>query len=408
MKKKIVAAMLLITLVTTILIGCGNAVETGGTVENSQGDTVDTIENVDSKETEESGDVDNLDVEEDDNSSEYIEPVEVEPEVAEDEEVEEELEEVPLNVAVADREFFDYINEQRVSAGLEPFEWDESYIEDLTGDVIDYAETHELPADGLITMGIEVLNFGWDTDYSDWFNRSVGRKSYYLADPQGYAIGSGACVVLYDGEYYFSAFIGKFEDVDTPKTEQSAGVVKNDTTESPKVPEVPEVPTVPETPAVADSGSVASNGGYTFEFEGEGFSGWGNSNQGAVSGITSTPGQSAEAAWDSAKLLSDILTLVNDARADAGLEPLVWDSGLDADALRRAVEISTNFVHENLPANCGENILNDGSGTAQSCFNWWWQSKSHHDNMLYSAYTRISVAVYYDGTSYYASMLLGL
>ncbi len=119
-----------------------------------------------------------------------------------------------------------------------------------------------------------------------------------------------------------------------------------------------------------------------------------------------------EQAWDSARLLPDILTLVNNARAEAGVGALTWDSGLDGDSMRRAIEISSNFVHENLPSDCGENILSgfsDSNGlSAETCFTLWWNSPVHHDNMLNAYYTRISVALYFDGGMTYASMLLGL
>lgn len=119
--------------------------------------------------------------------------------------------------------------------------------------------------------------------------------------------------------------------------------------------------------------------------------------------------QSFSGAWASAQLLTDILSLVNDARAETGVGALVWDNSLDADAMRRAVEISTNFAHENVPARCGENIHMQSWGcSAEDAFNSWWNSQGHHDNMLNEKYTRISVALFFDGRYYYASMLLGL
>lgn len=111
-------------------------------------------------------------------------------------------------------------------------------------------------------------------------------------------------------------------------------------------------------------------------------------------------------AWASAQLLTDILSLVNNARVEAGVPEVVWDNGLDADARRRAEEVSVNFNHDGRPSGCAENISGSSECSANKFFELWWNSEGHRNNMLKDSKTTISVAVYYDGHMYYAVMLL--
>lgn len=53
----------------------------------------------------------------------------------------------------------------------------------------------------------------------------------------------------------------------------------------------------------------------------------------------------------------DMLNYVNVARAEEGLNALIWDDSLEELAKRRAQEIVSNFSHDGCPGYAGENIL---------------------------------------------------
>ena len=99
----------------------------------------------------------------------------------------------------------------------------------------------------------------------------------------------------------------------------------------------------------------------------------------------------------------EILSLVNEKRKEADLDPLVWNDVLANDASLRAKEISKKFSHtrpngkdwytldeDNM---YGEN-LGKGYETAQEVFDAWMNSKSHKENILWEEFTQIGIAVY--------------
>lgn len=92
----------------------------------------------------------------------------------------------------------------------------------------------------------------------------------------------------------------------------------------------------------------------------------------------------------------EMLTLVNEDRANNGADALVWDSGLESIALERALEIASNFSHDGMRGCSGENI-HAGSSTAEGANSSWINSSGHHANRINPGYTKYACAYSYDG-----------
>jgi len=125
--------------------------------------------------------------------------------------------------------------------------------------------------------------------------------------------------------------------------------------------------------------------------------------QATVSG-NATDGLSTEA--------GEVFAQVNQARADIGLSELVWSDELAAAAEVRAEEIHQSFSHTrpdgspwwtaNSEIIYGENIAK-GYQSADSVVTAWMESSDHKDNILYSGFQTIGIAVYnVDGEWYWA------
>ncbi|MDE5932667.1 MAG: CAP domain-containing protein [Lachnospiraceae bacterium] len=108
----------------------------------------------------------------------------------------------------------------------------------------------------------------------------------------------------------------------------------------------------------------------------------------------------------------EVFTQVNQARAEIGLPELVWSDELAAAAEVRAQEIHQAFSHTrpdgspwwtaNSELIYGENIAK-GYQSADSVVTAWMESSDHKDNILYSGFQTIGVAVYsVDGKWYWA------
>lgn len=382
-----------------------------------------------------------------------IETVESTNEVEVDEEETEKVEEVeeayPIGEVVAEKEFLNYVNERRAEAGLDSFIWDDELFDITSERVLEYVEKNSPPdRDGIWAAGLEMTPK--DADFAKMFE---SYSDVLLNSVEGYVADAAAVGSYYSGSYWYWIFdanlASKYTYAEMDETiyyaVNSVNVRAQPSTDGTKL------TNLVKGEAVKVTAQCNETGWYRIQDE-TGETGYvsnnylstqkpatqvASSNSGGSSGIAGTvdldsmsyeeflqglfgpdsfvagsSGTGSMQAWDSARLLPDILTLVNNARAEAGVGALTWDSSLDGDAMRRAVEISSNFVHENVPSDCGENIHCATSGSdgvsAEHCFNSWWNSPGHHDNMLKAKYTRISVAIYFDGNMTYASMLLGL
>lgn len=95
----------------------------------------------------------------------------------------------------------------------------------------------------------------------------------------------------------------------------------------------------------------------------------------------------------------DMLNYVNVARAEEGLNALIWDDSLEELAKRRAQEIVSNFSHDGCPGYAGENILkkvNDVT-SVEAAHVFWMNSPGHRANIMLPEYTRIGISCYTSG-----------
>ena len=104
--------------------------------------------------------------------------------------------------------------------------------------------------------------------------------------------------------------------------------------------------------------------------------------------------------------------MVNEIRAEAGLEPLEWDNNLETVASVRASEISEKFSHTrpngrqwytvNSKIQGGENLA-FGFDNAEDVVDAWMNSPTHRDNILYDEFEKCAISIYEeDGTYYWA------
>lgn len=115
-----------------------------------------------------------------------------------------------------------------------------------------------------------------------------------------------------------------------------------------------------------------------------------------------------------------ILRLVNQERAKAGLAPVTLDKNMGAAALVRAKEIVSNFSHTRPNGTgfatalkeqgvsyrgAGENIA-WGQRTAEAVMEAWMSSPGHRANILDAKYTKLGVGHYQNaqGTNYWVQL----
>lgn len=155
----------------------------------------------------------------------------------------------------------------------------------------------------------------------------------------------------------------------------------------PETPEIPENPTVPETPEIPENPTVPE-----------------------------TP----ELPDEDSSYAAQILRLVNEERAKAGLSALTMDTGLTAAGNVRAKEIVSSFSHTRPDGTSfstaireqgvsfrgvGENIA-WGQKSPEEVMNAWMNSPGHRANILNEKYTRIGVGHYQNGkgTNYWVQL----
>jgi len=97
---------------------------------------------------------------------------------------------------------------------------------------------------------------------------------------------------------------------------------------------------------------------------------------------------------------SAMLSLINNARAEYGLEPLVWSDSLTANARVRAHEITVSFSHTRPDGRAwhtvgagvaGENIA-ARQRTIEVAFRAWMNSPSHRENILRPEFRTVGIA----------------
>ena len=108
--------------------------------------------------------------------------------------------------------------------------------------------------------------------------------------------------------------------------------------------------------------------------------------------------------------------LVNEERAEAGLDPLTWDSNLETVASVRANEISEKFSHTrpngkqwytvNSKIQGGENLA-FGYDNAEDVIDAWMNSPTHRDNILYDEFEKCAISIYEENGTYYWAQQYG-
>lgn len=110
-----------------------------------------------------------------------------------------------------------------------------------------------------------------------------------------------------------------------------------------------------------------------------------------------------DAAWE-------VLAIVNEERANNGLDPLVMNESLLESAMQRAGECALNFSHTRPDSSSvfelnsliyGENIA-AGDTTAKGVMNTWMNSQGHKENILTKSFKTIGIGcVVHNGTYYW-------
>lgn len=108
--------------------------------------------------------------------------------------------------------------------------------------------------------------------------------------------------------------------------------------------------------------------------------------------------------------------IVNDIRAEAGLDKLSWDINLETVASVRAKECSEKFSHTrpngsqwytvNSKIQGGENLA-FGFDNAEDCVEAWMDSPTHRDNILYDEFEKVAISIYEEDGTYYWSQEYG-
>ncbi len=88
-----------------------------------------------------------------------------------------------------------------------------------------------------------------------------------------------------------------------------------------------------------------------------------------------------------------MVSMINNARKEAGSGELVWDSNLESLAKARAKELVNSFSHNRPSAAKAENIAY-GISSASTLFSKWMGSSTHQKNMMRASYTKVGIAKY--------------
>lgn len=112
----------------------------------------------------------------------------------------------------------------------------------------------------------------------------------------------------------------------------------------------------------------------------------------------STSGQTQQST--SSGQSSSFVDYLNQQRAAAGLSQVSWDSGMAAEAQKRAEAVVNDFSH-NGSGNYLENLYKGGSSSALDWYNAWYNSDGHRATMLNPNLSTVGCAYYEVGGTYY-------
>lgn len=131
-------------------------------------------------------------------------------------------------------------------------------------------------------------------------------------------------------------------------------------------------------------------------------------------------GSESESDTESLSFAKQVVNLVNEERAKAGLNALIFDESIAAAALVRAKEIETSFSHTRPDGRGFSTVLTDngisfygageniawGQTTPEQVMNAWMNSEGHRANILNAKFTRIGVGNYQNanGRNYWTQL----
>ena len=119
-----------------------------------------------------------------------------------------------------------------------------------------------------------------------------------------------------------------------------------------------------------------------------------------------------------ASIQSEVLYYVNVERVNAGLQPVVFDQGLNHGAAVRAKEIQVSFAHQRpdgrdvksvMEESCGwfgENLAVSPANDANRIVKAWMGSPTHRANILNRHYVRMGIECERGADGYYYWSLL--
>ena len=130
---------------------------------------------------------------------------------------------------------------------------------------------------------------------------------------------------------------------------------------------------------------------------------------------TTTTFSMAEGTEFNETMAKEVLTILNQKRADQGLAALSWDNNLTTVAKVRSLEIVSNFSHtrpdgrsfytalddSRIAYNWGGENLACGQTTAAVAMSEWMDSQTHKDNILRGEFKKVGIACYYDPCTTY-------
>lgn len=172
-------------------------------------------------------------------------------------------------------------------------------------------------------------------------------------------------------------------------------------TEKPEIPDMPEIPEEPDTPEIPEEPDMPDSPVIP-----------------DTPDVPDTP--AAPEAPEEVSYAEQVVRLVNEERAKAGLSALTVDAGLEAAGLVRAKEIVTSFSHTRPDGSsfataikeqgvsyrgAGENIA-WGQKSPEAVVSAWMNSEGHRANILNEKFTRIGVGHYQNngGTNYWVQL----
>ena len=223
------------------------------------------------------------------------------------------------------------------------------------------------------------------------------KLSAYGIDPNQFDLGD---VRISNGTAYCK------QSTSTTQPSTAAAPKQPATTAAPKQPAATAAPTQPSTTKAASQSTTAAQ-----------------TTQPATTAAPTTQQGTTAAGSSNSSYVSQVVTLVNEERAKAGLAALTVDSKAEAAAAVRAKEIMTSFSHTRPNGSsfstalkeqgasystAGENIA-WGQKTPQEVVTGWMNSSGHRANILGANYTKIGCGFYQgsDGTCYWSQLFIG-